>query len=155
MGIKVELNAGEYTRCYSRKLLQCIARKAVDASRKVDGKIKNITISVAIVDEDEIQRVNREFRGKDHVTDVISVGDYSDNRDITSEEEKEIFLGEVILCYNYIIRSAQENGVSADEEFFSVYVHGILHLLGFVHGKKMFLLQDAIVGDVNSCLVSL
>ncbi len=102
MSITVELNAGRCKK-YDRATLARIAREVVLMSHIIeDIKNKKITVSIAIVSEEEIQRINREFRGKNKPTDVISIGDYSDDRDISSEENREIFLGEIILCYNYI-----------------------------------------------------
>jgi rRNA maturation RNase YbeY len=78
------------------------------------------------------------------VTNVLSIGDYSDEKNITIEKQTEVFLGEVILCYNYIKQSARRNGVDINEEFYTIYAHGILHLLGFTHSKEMFYLQDIV-----------
>ncbi len=148
MGVTIELNPGVCAR-YDRGMLQNIAHETICATQKIDLAQKKVTISIAIVEESDIQRINRDFRGKDRVTDVISVGDYSDDLDVTLEDSQEIFLGEVILCYNYIVGIAQEHGTSIDEEFYAVYVHGMLHLLGFDHGKKMFTLQDRICHDIK------
>ena len=149
MSITVELNAGRCKK-YDRATLARIACEVVLMSHKIeDIKNKKITVSIAIVSEEEIQRINREFRGKNKPTDVISIGDYSDDRDISSEENREIFLGEIILCYNYIVQIAHAHDTSIDDEFYAVYVHGLLHLLGFDHGKKMFALQDRICANLR------
>jgi probable rRNA maturation factor len=123
-------------------ILSQIAQETIDATDLIDDAVSSVTISVAIVSKDEIRRVNRKFRGKDVDTDVISVGDYSDDHRISDVRDAEVFLGEVILCYNYIADNAKENGIDVDREFFSVYIHGILHLMGFRHGDVMFSLQD-------------
>jgi rRNA maturation RNase YbeY len=59
-------------------------------------------------------------------------------------DNSKIFLGEVILCYTFIEQFAKENNAQIDKEFFTVYAHGILHLLGFEHDQKMFSIQDAV-----------
>jgi probable rRNA maturation factor len=144
MRVLIELYTQEKI-SYTQELLLEVANETLNRSGLVFcDTLEKINLSVAVVESQEIKRVNKKLRNKNQVTDVISVGDYSDNRDITKECGQEIFLGEVILCYNFIQQSALEKGVDVDEEFFTVYSHGILHLLGFEHGKVMFEIQDAI-----------
>ena len=61
---------------------------------------------------------------------------------IKAHKGKEIFLGEIILCYDDIKAYARKNGLSVKKELTRVFLHGILHLLGFRHGKAMFALQN-------------
>ena len=143
MKVIVELNALQENK-YDEDLLARIARETIEASKITNCEKKEITISVALVDDDEIRRVNKKLRGQDNVTNVLSVGEYSDEKNIAKESQDKIFLGEVILCYNYIEESARKNGDDVNREFFTIYAHGILHLLGFAHGEEMFHLQDGI-----------
>ena len=145
MKVVIELNSVEQD-IYKKELLENLAQRTIERSQKIAHCDKDtvIKISVAFVSSTEIQRVNREFRHTDAVTDVISVGDYSDDKDIVKEDKKDIFLGELILCYNYIVQSAKNNNDVVDHEFFTVYAHGILHLLGFGHGEEMYQLQESI-----------
>ncbi len=143
MEIAVELYKMQKVPHYTEELLANIAIETI----KIAGFAKDntrITISVAIVNEDEMQRANYFLRKKNVITDVLSIGEYSDDKKFSKEKESNIFLGEVILCYNYIEQSAREKKQDVDKEFFTAYAHGILHLLGFAHSKKMFKLQDAV-----------
>ncbi len=142
MSIVVELYT-QNVEYYDKSLLADIAQDVINSSGVVGATVQ-IIVSVAIVDESEIRKINKELRGRDEITDVISVGEYSDNKDISVVDNGQVFLGEVVLCYNYIEESARLNKVSVDQEFFTVYSHGILHLLGFKHGEEMFKLQDDI-----------
>lgn len=143
MDVHVDLHA-PIEKYYDEQLLTEIAQETIQSSGVISRENIEITISVAIISDKEMQRVNKRLRNKDIVTDVISVGDYSDDIDISFVNKSELFLGEVILCYNFIEQFAKENNVKIDKEFFTVYSHGVLHLLGFQHGDKMFELQDAI-----------
>ncbi len=143
MNVHVDLHA-PIEKNYDEQLLTEIAQETIQAAGAINREDIDITISVAIISDKEMQRMNKRLRNKDVVTDVISVGDYSDNIDISSVNKSEIFLGEVILCYNFIEQFAKENNVKIDKEFFTVYSHGVLHLLGFQHSDEMFALQDAI-----------
>ena len=81
--------------------------------------IPDKNVSVALVDDKEIRRVNKEFLHRDGVTDVIAFpGSKKD-------------LGEVIIDYDQIERQAEEYGNSVDYELKFVLVHGLLHLLGW------------------------
>jgi probable rRNA maturation factor len=143
MNVRVEVNFCDEEAVYVPQLLERVAVRALELSKKisVDAQ-KDILLSVAFVSPKEIRRINRDYRGKNQVTDVISIGDYSDQKDISCEQRSNIFLGEIILCYNYIMQNARESNSNVDRDFFVVYVHGILHLLGFSHGEKMFQLQE-------------
>ena len=145
MKVIVEVNELQKNK-YGKKLLTQIAQETIKISNIANCENKEITLSVAMVSEDEMRRVNKKLRGRDIVTNVLSIGDYSDNKDIAEELQDEIFLREVILCYNYIERSARKNGDDVNKEFFTIYAHGVLHLLGFVHGEDMFHIQD-IIGE--------
>jgi probable rRNA maturation factor len=81
--------------------------------------ISDKSVSVALVDDQEIQRVNKKFLGRDGVTDVIAF----------PGSGKEF--GEVILGYNQIERQAEDEGNSLEYELKFVLVHGLLHLLGW------------------------
>jgi probable rRNA maturation factor len=88
---------------------------------------KGFELSIQIVDDSEIQVYNREKRGKDKPTDVLSFpvslgvpGGYS-------------ILGDVVISVDTLQRQAIEIGHSEKEEFFRLLVHGILHLLGYDH----------------------
>ena len=104
---------------------------------------KKIFLDVSVIDRKEIKRVNSEYRSKNSSTDVISIGEYSDDKDISKETKTEIFLGEILLSWDDIYENV--DGKNVECEFFYVYIHGILHLLGYKHGDDMFSLQDDII----------
>lgn len=105
---------------------------------------KKISLSVAIIGDEEIQRVNERYRGCDSSTDVISIGDYSDDKDVSQEEASSFFLGEVLLCWDYIEKSATIQEVHPVFELCYVLSHGVLHLLGYEHSEEMFALQEGV-----------
>lgn len=81
---------------------------------------KRINLSLAIVDPSEMRRLNRRYRNKDKVTDVLSF------------EE----LNEIVICYQQAKKQAKIVGHSIDEEMALLLVHGLLHLLGYDHQGK-------------------
>lgn len=88
-------------------------------------------MSVIFVDEDEIRRINKEARGIDKVTDVISFA-LNDSDFIIETEE----LGDIFICLNRAYEQAFEYGHSNDREIGFLAVHGYLHLLGYDHMTK-------------------
>ncbi len=99
--------------------------------------------------EEEIQRLNKEFRNIDRVTDVISFANCDDpNNDMTNE------LGDVFICVKRAYQQAIEYGHSNTREIAFLAVHGYLHLCGFDHQTKeeeeiMFSKQDEILSKAG------
>lgn len=104
---------------------------------------KTIELSIAMVDKEEMQTLNSQYRKKDAPTDVLSFSEYESMAEICqqAENENDIFIGEIILCPAYISNNAKEDGETFEYALNYITSHGILHLLGFPHGKKMFAMQ--------------
>ena len=105
--------------------------------------------NVIFVDENEIKRINNEFRHVDKVTDVISFA-LIDDKEIVQTDE----LGDVFICVEKALSQAEEYGHSARREFAFLAVHGYLHLCGYDHQTKeeekvMFDLQEKILEGAN------
>ncbi len=95
-------------------------------------------LSIALVDDQEIQRLNREYRGRDQSTDVLSFAQQEtiDPQCIQPHSEDTSFpllLGDVILSVETTQRQAEEHGNSFEKELCLLLTHGILHLLGYDH----------------------
>ena len=80
-------------------------------------------ISVRIVDEDEGRRLNREFRGKDYATNVLTF-DYS---------HEPVVAADLVLCAPVVEREAQEAGLPLEAHYAHLLVHGTLHAQGYDH----------------------
>lgn len=97
-----------------------------------------IEISLTVVTEDEIQSINAEYRGIDKVTDVLSFPQYECVEDIEEEieyieDDMTLLLGDVVICYDKVKAQAAEFGTSEEREFVYLFVHSLLHLLGYDH----------------------
>lgn len=123
-------------------------------------------ISLLITDQEGIRVYNKEYRGIDKETDVLSFpgvdyekpGDFSvasrDESSYFNPETGEILLGDIILCRNRVISQAEEYGHSILREFSFLLVHSILHLLGYDHMEQeeeavMQTHQDKIMEKLN------
>ena len=83
-------------------------------------------IDVSLVDDRTIRRLNKSYRRKDRATDVLSFG-YGE----------EGLLGDVIISEETARRQAKAYGAPYQEELQRLVVHGVLHVLGYDHGRKM------------------
>jgi probable rRNA maturation factor len=114
------------------------------------GKEKKIDLSLALVMPQEMKRINRIWRQQNAVTDVLSFSEFKSFPAIKKAQGKELFLGEIILCYDKIKVSALKKRWEISGELAWVFSHGILHLLGFRHGEKMFSLQTQILKSLRN-----
>lgn len=143
--MKINLEVNKKVSCpLSGKFLEKVVKDTIKHSGYGFLDSKKITISLALVPEKEIKKINKKYRGRDIVTDVLSFANYESKKDILKEIETTVFLGELIICRDYIKKSARNNRVLFKKELARTVSHGVLHLLGFHHGKKMFSIQDKI-----------
>ena len=108
-------------------------------------------ISISLVDNQFIHRMNKEYRGIDRPTDVISFA-FLDNEDRTAlyKSKEPVCLGDIYISVDKAKEQASEYGHSIKRELSFLFVHGLLHLLGYDHmneedEKVMFKLQDEIL----------
>ena len=113
--------------------------------------VENAYFSVIFVDNEEIKTINKEYRGLDKITDVISFA-FEDNPDLMYNNMR--VLGDIYICIPRMIEQANNYGHSIKRELSFLTVHGLLHLLGYDHMEKedeeeMFSLQELILNEEN------
>jgi probable rRNA maturation factor len=92
---------------------------------------KRSVVCAAIVDDETIRSLNRQYRGIDRPTDVLSFA-AREGEQIFSSRKGE-FLGDIAISLETAVRQAEEFGHSLGRELAFLTVHGILHLLGYDH----------------------
>ena len=109
-------------------------------------------VSVSLVDNEYIHYINREYRHIDRPTDVISFAflDGDENKDKIFHSKQMVVLGEIYISFDKAREQATAYGHSLDRELKFLFVHGLLHLLGYDHmteddEKIMFSLQEEIL----------
>lgn len=112
----------------------------------------NYVLSVVIVGPKTIKSINRDYRNIDSETDVISFALLDSGEDMNFDGVIE--LGDIFINRNRVLSQAKEYGHSIKREFAFLFIHGLLHLLGYDHmnkedEKKMFSLQKKIIGDLK------
>ena len=94
------------------------------------------SISVSFVDKAEIKKLNKEYRGVDKVTDVLSFPLYESGcipEPDEFEEGEELALGDVVICEEVCEAQAKEYGHSIEREIIYLFTHSVFHLLGYDH----------------------
>lgn len=123
-------------------------RKFIDFALK-EQKLDNVVFNVIIIDNEEIHKINKEYRGIDCPTDVISFALEDDDTFVAMEKR---ILGDIYISIDKAREQAVEYGHSLLRELCFLTIHGILHLLGYDHmeaseEKIMFELQERILND--------
>ncbi len=104
-----------------------LIEKSIAAVLKVENLDENVEVSVSFVGDEEIRDLNRDYRGVDKSTDVLSFP-MDDEFIIVSR-----ILGDVIINTRRVMEQAEELGHSEERELSYLTVHSILHLLGYDH----------------------
>ena len=125
--------------------IQCEELDFTALSEAFEGEYSadcDLAAEVVTVDEEEIRRLNRELRGVDSVTDVLSFPSLDDIRgrmlkksDFPADldEEENLFIGSIAICEKRAREQAEEYGHGYDRELNYLIAHGLLHLLGYDH----------------------
>ncbi len=129
-------------------LVATLIERAVRLTLGAEG-VRAGEVSVAVLDDAGIRRLNREHLGHDRPTDVLSFALHG---------EGEPVIGDVYLGADQACRQASEAGIPADEEFARLAVHGTLHVLGWDHPEEaearfrsaMWRRQEALVAELGA-----
>jgi len=121
-----------------QKVPAVLVRKTLRACEKALRLRKPAVLSVAFVSEQTIRALNKQYRGKDKVTDVLSFED----------------VHEILICYPQAKRQARQMGHSVRNEIVFLLVHGVLHAFGYDHirpadANKMFPMQARILTSLG------
>lgn len=93
----------------------------------LQGQKDHTELTVRLVDTNESQQLNRDYRGKDKPTNVLSFP-----ADLPPEIELPL-LGDLVICADVVAQEATEQGKTNEAHWAHMTVHGCLHLLGFDH----------------------
>jgi len=107
-------------RTVNRRLISAVIEKFLTVHR-----LPRAQVSITVVGDYLMRRLNRQWRGRDRVTDVLSW------REQDGPSVQPDFLGEIIIDWPQIVRQARRQGASVKDEFIFILVHGLLHLIGY------------------------
>lgn len=103
----------------------------------------DLVATLRIVDEDEGRQLNRDYRGKDYATNVLSF-------EYGADPETGVLSGDLVLCAPVVDREAMEQGVALVAHYAHLTVHGVLHLQGWDHelGEAQAQAMEAVEGFI-------
>ena len=96
-----------------------ITEKVLEGEKK-----KEANLSIALVGQGRIRELNKRYRGKNRITDVLAF------------PNRELGLGEIVICLREVKKNAKRFSSTFEKELARVLIHGILHLLGYDHEKS-------------------
>lgn len=117
-----------------QEFLKKIAQKVLEKEHQ-----RKKEISLAFVGPGRMKQINRKYRGKNRVTDVLAFPETKvefTNFAVGGLQKDTRSLGEIIICLKEVKKNAKRYGSSFRAELARVLIHGILHLLGHDHEKS-------------------
>jgi len=103
----------------NEEFLRKVAKKVLEGENK-----KEADLSIALVNQDRIRELNKKYKRKNRVTDVLAFPD------------RELGLGEIVICPQEVKKNAKKFWETFETELARVLIHGLLHLLGYNHDKS-------------------
>ena len=132
-----------------------LVRRACTAVLTLEEFNDPAEISVRFVDDEEIHRLNREYRNVDRSTDVLSFPLGQDGHYDTNQETGCALLGDVVISLEMAVKQANMYGHSLEREIGFLTVHSMLHLLGYDHEtspleeRKMREKEEEVLGELG------
>ena len=112
-------------------------RRAARAAVKTERLGYPCAVDVFLLSDQELRSVNRERRGQDAFTDVLSFPAWSPGEEpVPDPDTGRVFLGDILIAYGRVLTQARRFGHSAEREISYLAAHGALHLLGYDHGTE-------------------
>jgi len=109
-----------------REEIDSITNSAPTAAEKAVDMHLDLRFNVVVTNDSLISDLNRDFRHKDSLTDVLSF----------PLGKKDEINGEIYICWSRVLSQAEDYGHTWQREYAYLLVHGILHLLGYEHGSE-------------------
>jgi len=122
--LMIELINRQRARRISAKVWREFAEQALRTIRTNEQ-----AVSIVFVSDQMIKKLNRQFRGKDFATDVLSFRNHAER----FESQNDRTLGEIVISVDRAAAQAKENGLSFSNEVEQLILHGLLHLCGYDH----------------------
>lgn len=150
-----------------KELIQCFEKIFNECMKQTNQKYKKLICSLEFVNEEEIHKLNVSQRNVDKPTDVLSfpmlgvkVGEIIDEKNypFDLDENGELSVGDIVICSKIAEEQAKEYCHSVKREYCYLFLHGLLHLLGYDHieesdKKIMREKEESILSSVDKDLV--
>lgn len=113
-------------------------------------------VSLYLIDDSEMRRLNFEHRGLRRTTDVLSFQQFQSLDLITPGPDGVVLLGDIAISMGTLARRCNNRGDDPGREMVKLLVHGVLHLIGFEHAsdtarREMRQMEDGIIDTISGC----
>jgi probable rRNA maturation factor len=122
--IEISRNAESWPEHLDARAEQAVREALTQSKARITGASE---LSIVLTDDAEQRILNRDWRGIDKTTNVLSFPQIEPFGPVSG------LLGDIILAHETLVKEADEQGVSLDDHFTHLVVHGFLHLLGYDH----------------------
>jgi len=102
----------------------------IDALEEIASSLTTKEVELIIIDGENMKRLNSKYRSKEKSTDVLS---FPMEAPFTEQSIFGMPLGSIVICQDYVITQANVLGHTIQDELSLLFIHGMLHLLGFDH----------------------
>lgn len=152
VGLDIVVEAGDWA---GEEALETLAARALAAAAALSGSAPDddtplgpSEVALCFADDARVQEINRDHRGKDKPTNVLSFP----AADMPGAPFR--FLGDIIVAYETVAREAEADGKGFDDHLTHLLVHGFLHLIGYDHetvaeAEEMEALETAILARLG------
>ncbi|MGE4284192.1 MAG: rRNA maturation RNase YbeY [Clostridia bacterium] len=126
--------------------LESLISKSIKTVLEFEEFKKDVEVSVTLVNNEQIKEINKQYRAKNSVTDVLSFPmlNFDNNGNVVEEytagdynlDDKLLVLGDIVLSLERAAEQAEEYGHSFEREIGFLTVHSMFHLLGYDHAEE-------------------
>ena len=144
---------------------QRLMQRAADAAVMTEGVQRPCAVAIRLCGDEDIHQINREYRGVDRATDVLSFPTVNYPAGVTAgqadrllrrewdDELDAVMLGDLIISVPHVIAQAKEYGHSVEREAAYLTVHGLCHLMGYDHmededKRRMRAMEEKILASI-------
>jgi probable rRNA maturation factor len=130
--------------------------EVVVSTASEEASAQTWTLGLLITNDENVRRLNAQYRGEDCVTDVLAFASGEDDDGFVSPPALPPHLGDIIISYPRAVAQAAQYGHGTAEELDRLVVHGVLHLLGYddqtqEERRAMWARQEAVVRVFHPC----
>ena len=131
----IEVELSEALEAQAEAIDLSLIEQAVRQVLQQESRTEPLELSVLVMDDAQIQQLNRDYRGLDSPTDVLSFADDGPANGFVVAPGKRRYLGDLAISLDRVVAQASEYGHSVARELAYLAAHGALYLLGYDHER--------------------
>lgn len=118
------------------KVEKGVRRAALAALEHSSLALEKVEVGIRLTDNAEVQELNRQYRGKDKPTNILSFAMLKDDFEPFGPPEEPVLLGDLVIAHEVVLSEARDQEKNFEDHLAHLVVHGILHLAGYDHERS-------------------